>query len=156
MSPDRTETAQPLLPLPQLKLPLLDGQVQVDGIVSSQVFVSPEADFAVLRLDVAGQIRPWLPSVRWPVCESVRRCASSVVTNSDRYGQRLRADQALPQTPESRLVSSAICRRWLVWVQSLRAHRRRAWTRALIALEEETFRVAQIKGVGKTGPAGAD
>ena len=59
MSLDRTETAQPLLPLPQLpKLPLLDGQVQVDGIVSSQVFVSPEADFAVLRLDVAGQIRP--------------------------------------------------------------------------------------------------
>jgi S1-C subfamily serine protease len=38
--------------------PLGEGQVEVEGIVGSQVFVSPEADFAVLRLDVPGQLRP--------------------------------------------------------------------------------------------------
>ena len=152
MSLDRTETAQPLLPLPQLpKLPLLDGQVQVDGIVSSQVFVSPEADFAVLRLDVAGQIRPVvavgaLAGLR--IGETVRIIGR--YEQHDRYGQRLRADQALPQTPESRLGVE----RYLSTLAGLGPELARRIVaelgpRALIALEEETFRVAQIKGVGK-------
>ena len=105
MTSETTPAQQSLLPLPQLPVaPLAEGQVAVEGIVSQQVFVSPDADFAVLRLDVAGQLRPVvvvgaLAGLR--VGETVRIIGRN--EQHERYGQRLRADQALPQVPVSRL-----------------------------------------------------
>lgn len=152
MSLDLSESRQPLLPLPQLPpRPLLDGQVQVEGIVSSQVFVSPEADFAVLRLDVQGLVRPVvavgaLGGLR--IGETVRIIGR--YEQHERYGQRLRADQALPLAPESRRGVE----RYLSTLAGLGPELARRIVaelgeRALTALEEETFRVAQIKGIGK-------
>ena len=131
--------------------PLGEGQVEVEGIVGSQVFVSPEADFAVLRLDVPGQLRPVvtigaLAGLR--VGETVRIIGR--YEQHERYGQRLRADQALPQQPESRLGIE----RYMATLAGLGPELARRivvelGVQSLTALEEETFRVAQIKGVGK-------
>ena len=152
MTSETTPAQQSLLPLPQLPVaPLAEGQVAVEGIVSQQVFVSPDADFAVLRLDVAGQLRPVvvvgaLAGLR--VGETVRIIGRN--EQHERYGQRLRADQALPQVPVSRLGVE----RYLATLTGLGPELARRIVAelgqtALTALEEQTFRVSQIKGVGK-------
>jgi len=152
MTSETTPAQQSLLPLPQLPVaPLAEGQVAVEGIVSQQVFVSPDADFAVLRLDVAGQLRPVvvvgaLAGLR--VGETVRIIGRN--EQHERYGQRLRADQALPQVPVTRLGVE----RYLATLTGLGPELARRIVAelgqtALTALEEETFRVSQIKGVGK-------
>ncbi len=152
MTSEMLPSKQPLLPLPPpMVAPLGEGQVEVEGIVGSQVFVSPEADFAVLRLDVPGQLRPVvtigaLAGLR--VGETVRIIGR--YEQHERYGQRLRADQALPQQPESRIGIE----RYLATLAGLGPELARRivlelGVHALTALEEETFRVAQIKGVGK-------
>jgi len=158
MTSETSSVKQPLLPLPQLPaVPLGEGQVEVEGIVGSQVFVSPDADFAVLRLDVMGQLRPVvvvgaLAGLR--VGETVRIIGR--YEQHERYGQRLRADQALPQQPQSRLGIE----RYLATLAGLGPELARRivvelGVRALTALEEETFRVSQIKGVGKKRAARA-
>ncbi len=152
MTSEISSAKQSLLPLPSpMAFALLEGQVQVEGIVGSLVFVSPDADFAVIRLDVPGQIRPVvtvgaLAGLR--VGETVKIIGR--YEQHERYGQRLRAEQALPQLPESRLGIE----RYMATLAGIGPELARRivlelGTNALTALEEETFRVAQVKGVGK-------
>ena len=152
MTSEISSAKQSLLPLPSpMAFALTEGQVQVEGIVGSLVFVSPDADFAVIRLDVPGQIRPVvtigaLAGLR--VGETVKIIGR--YEQHERYGQRLRAEQALPQLPESRLgIERYMATLAGIGPELARRIVQELGTKALTALEEETFRVAQVKGVGK-------
>lgn len=125
--------------------------VQLDGVVQRVLFTAPSGEFAVLQLDVAGQAAPVIavgPLAGLLAGESLRVLGQW--ESHPQYGKRLHSVQALPISPRTRLGME----RYLATLSGLGpelAHRivEALGLDALDLLETETFRVAQIKGVGK-------
>jgi exodeoxyribonuclease V alpha subunit len=147
------DNAQPALPLPPVPLPLLGRDpeaVVLAGLVQRVVFTAADGEFGVVRLEVPGQgeivvVGALAHLAAGQTVEVIGKWESHPV-----YGQRLRADQAVPQVP--RTVSGV--ERYLATLAGLGPESARRLvtelgTRALEILESEPWRVAQIKGIGK-------
>lgn len=137
--------------------------VQIEGIVSRVVFASEDGEFAVLQIDAsalpvpAGD--PVAAALRGPITavgqlggilkgETLR--ISGTWETHAQYGRRLRVEQALPIGPQTRLGME----RYLETLSGIGPELARRivdqhGTESLDVLENETWRIAQIKGVGK-------
>ena len=137
--------------------------VQIEGIVSRVVFASEDGEFAVLQIDAsalpvpAGD--PVAAALRGPITAvgqlggilkgETLRISGSWETHAQ-YGRRLRVEQALPIGPQTRLGME----RYLETLSGIGPELSRRivdqhGTESLDVLETETWRIAQIKGVGK-------
>lgn len=137
--------------------------VQIEGIVSRVVFASEDGEFAVLQIDAsalpvpAGD--PVAAALRGPITAvgqlggilkgETLRLSGSWETHAQ-YGRRLRVEQALPIGPQTRLGME----RYLETLSGIGPELSRRivdqhGTESLDVLETETWRIAQIKGVGK-------
>ena len=128
-----------------------EALVQVDGVVQRVMYTAPSSEFAVVQLDVTGQAATVVavgPLAGIAVGESLR--VHGQWESHPQYGRRLRAVQALPISPRTRLGME----RYLATLSGLGPELARRIVEALgldalDLLESETFRVAQVKGVGK-------
>lgn len=125
--------------------------LQLEGVVRRVVYAAPDGEFAVLQLDVAGFPTP-ISTVG--VLAGISEGETLRITGSweqhPQYGRRLRADVVLPISPQTRIGLE----RYLATLSGLGPELARRIVEtlgldALERLESETFRVAQIKGVGK-------
>lgn len=144
-------TMAPTSPLPGLTAARDPETLQLEGVVRRVVFAAPDGEFAVLQLDVAGYPAP-ISAVG--VLAGISEGETLRITGSwevhPQYGRRLRAEVVLPISPQTRLGLE----RYLATLSGLGPElaRRIVETLGLDALEHlenETFRVAQVKGVGK-------
>lgn len=149
------------LPLPNLAAGPKTGQVQIEGIVTSRLFASPDSDFAVVRLEPPSP-QPAVVAVGAllgvHLGETVRLFGR--YEQHARFGERFVADQVLPVVPETvRGVE-----RYLATLDGLGPELARRiistlgetlGPQALKILEEQTFRISQIKGIGKKRAARA-
>lgn len=128
-----------------------EALVQVDGVVQRVMYTAPNSEFAVVQLDLTGQVASAVavgPLAGIAVGESLR--VHGQWESHPQYGRRLRAVQALPISPRTRLGME----RYLATLSGLGPELARRIVEALgldalDLLEAETFRVAQVKGVGK-------
>lgn len=152
------DNPQTQMPWPSLaSLVPQEGQVQVEGIVSERLFLSEETGFAVVRLETQTSPRKVvavgsLSGLR--IGETARIIGKW--EDHTRFGQQLLAEKVLPLLPETRLGIE----RYLSTLSGFGKELARRIVAelgldALTLLEEQTFRVAQIKGVGKKRAARA-
>lgn len=128
-----------------------EALVQVDGVVQRVMYTAPNSEFAVVQLDLTGQVATAVavgPLAGIAVGESLR--VHGQWESHPQYGRRLRAVQALPISPRTRLGME----RYLATLSGLGPELARRIVEtlgldSLDLLEAETFRVAQVKGVGK-------
>jgi exodeoxyribonuclease V alpha subunit len=128
-----------------------DERVQVEGVVRRVVFAAPDGEFAVLQLDVTGKPAPVTAvGTLGGIGEGETVRIQGVWEQHPQYGRRLRAELALPVSPRT-LVGLT---RYLATLSGLGPELARRIVDklgldALELLEQETFRIAEIKGVGR-------
>lgn len=138
-------------PLPGLSAARDPEPIQLEGVVRRVVFAAPDGEFAVLQLDVAGYPTPVSAvGVLAGISEGETLRISGAWEQHPQYGRRLRAEIVLPISPQTRLGLE----RYLATLSGLGPELARRIVEtlgldALDRLENETFRVAQVKGVGK-------
>lgn len=138
-------------PLPGLPAARDPETLQLEGVVRRVVFAAPDGEFAVLQLDVAGYPAPISAvGVLAGISEGETLRITGAWEQHPQYGRRLRAEVVLPISPQTRLGLE----RYLATLSGLGPELARRIVEtlgldALERLESETFRVAQVKGVGK-------
>jgi exodeoxyribonuclease V alpha subunit len=130
-----------------------DAAEELEGIVGRQVFASPDGEFSVLRLEVPGQD---LPVTIVGALSHLGEGETARVTGTwevhPQYGRRFRAQQAVPILPKTQLGVE----RYLSTLAGLGPETARRLVAelgvgAIEILENETWRVEQIKGVKGLG-----
>ncbi|MFO0573437.1 MAG: AAA family ATPase [Polyangia bacterium] len=128
-----------------------EDHVQIEGVVRRVVFAAPDGEFAVLQLDVTGKPAPVTAvGTLGGIGEGETVRIQGAWEQHPQYGRRLRAELALPVSPRT-LVGLT---RYLATLSGLGPELARRIVEklgldALDKLEQETFRVAEVKGVGK-------
>lgn len=134
-----------------------DQLVRAEGVVQRVVFASPDGEFAILQLEEATRTAPlYVLGMLAGIQPGETLRVLGIWENHAAHGKQLRALQALPISPQTRLGLE----RYLATLTGLGPELARRIVLelgldALDTLERETFRVAQIKGVGKRRAARA-
>lgn len=131
--------------------PIDPSLAQLEGAVRRVVYASPDGEFAVLELDVEGASHPacivgQLAAMK--LGETLQ--VAGRWERHPQFGRQLRVELALPKGPRTLLGVE----RYLATLSGIGPELSRRIVEqfgltALTVLETETFRVAQVKGVGK-------
>lgn len=130
-----------------------DAAEVLEGIVGRQVFASPDGEFSVLRLEVPGQD---LPVTIVGSLSHLGEGETARVTGSwevhPQYGRRFRTQQAVPILPQTPLgVERYLATLAGLGPESARRLVAEFGTGAIEVLENETWRIEQLKGIKGLG-----
>lgn len=125
--------------------------MKLEGLVRRVVYTAPDDEFAVLELESPGtRLRIFAVGQLAGISEGETLQAVGTYETHAQYGRRLRVERALPIGPQTRVgIEKYLATFAGIGPELARRIVEKFGLSSLEVLENETFRVAELKGVGK-------